>query len=142
MKQKIDRYSYKIFWSEEDKEYVGLCLEFPGLSWLAKTPEATFREIRKVVAECVADMKNNGETPPTPFSSRTFSGKFMVRVPPDVHRELAMKAAEDNISLNRLINAKLNIRETAHLLTIPGMRKSIRAGLEAPVDKCADKLKW
>jgi predicted HicB family RNase H-like nuclease len=142
MEQKIDRYSYKIFWSEEDKEYAGLCLEFHSLSWLAKTPESALRGIRKVVAECVADIRNNGETPPTPYSSRKFSGKLMVRIPPDVHRELAMKAAEDNISLNRLINSKLNIRETLHLLKIPGMRKSIRAGLEAPVDKCADKLKW
>jgi predicted HicB family RNase H-like nuclease len=111
MSRKIDRYTYKITWYEGDHEYVGLCLEFPGLSWLAKTPEATFRGIRKVVAECVADMKKSGDTPPTPISSRSFSGKFMVRVPPDVHRELAIKAAEDGISLNRLINAKLGTKE-------------------------------
>lgn len=108
MKRKIDRYTYRIMWSEEDQEYVGLCLEFPGLSWLTKTPESAFRGIRKVVAEVLIDMKSNGETPPTPISSRKFSGKFMVRVPPDVHRELTIKAAEDRISLNRLINAKLN----------------------------------
>jgi predicted HicB family RNase H-like nuclease len=108
MARKIDRYTYKITWYEGDKEYLGLCIEFPGLSWLAKTPEATFRGIRKVVAECVADMEKSGEAPPTPISSRSFSGKFVVRVPPDIHRELAIKAAEDGISLNRLINSKLN----------------------------------
>jgi predicted HicB family RNase H-like nuclease len=129
-------------WSEEDQEYVGLCLEFPGLSWLTKTPEGALRGIRKVVSDVLSDMDKNGETPPTPISSRKFSGKFMVRVPPDVHRELAMKAAEDNISLNRLISAKLNFQETHHLLSIPGMRESIRAGLKTPVGKCADKLKW
>jgi predicted HicB family RNase H-like nuclease len=108
MGQKIDRYTYRITWSDEDKEHVGLCLEFPSLSWLAKTPEKALRGIRKVVSDVVADMEGNGETPPTPISSRSFSGKFVVRVPPEVHRELAMKAAEDRISLNRLINAKLN----------------------------------
>jgi predicted HicB family RNase H-like nuclease len=107
MAPKIDRYTYRIMWSEEDREHVGLCLEFPGLSWLTKTPETALRGIRKVVAECVADMEKSGETLPTPISSRSFSGKFMVRVPPDVHRELAMKAAEDGISLNRLVSSKL-----------------------------------
>ena len=108
MTQRHDRYTYRITWSESDQEHVGLCLEFPSLSWLAKTPEEALRGIRKVVSEVVSDMERNGETPPTPISSRSFSGKFVVRVPPEVHRELTMKAAEDKISLNRLINAKLN----------------------------------
>jgi len=34
------------------------------------------------------------------------------------------------------------IQETLHLLAIPGMRESIRKGLETPVEKCADNLKW
>lgn len=108
MTQKHDRYTYRITWSEGDQEHVGLCLEFPGLSWLAKTPEEALRGIRKVVSGVVSDMEGNGETPPAPISSRSFSGKFVMRVPPEVHRELAMKAAEERISLNRLINAKLN----------------------------------
>jgi predicted HicB family RNase H-like nuclease len=108
MAPKIDRYTYRVFWSEEDQEYVGLCTEFHGLSWLTKTPGGALRGIRKVVAEVLADMEKTGETPPTPISCRSFSGKFVVRVPPDVHRELAIKAAEDGISLNRLINSKLN----------------------------------
>ena len=31
----IDRYTYRITWSSEDGEHVGLCAEFPSLSWLA-----------------------------------------------------------------------------------------------------------
>ena len=108
MGTKNDRYTYRISWSEDDQEYVGLCLEFPSLSWLAKTPEAALRGIRRVVSEVTIDMKNNGETPPSPLSRRSFSGKFVVRVPPQVHRELAMRAAEERISLNRLINSKLD----------------------------------
>jgi predicted HicB family RNase H-like nuclease len=103
-----DRYTYRITWSEDDQEYVGLCVEFPSLSWLAKTPEAALQGIRKVVDEAVTDMRNNGETPPAPISSRSYSGKFLVRVPPEVHRELAMKAAEEGVSLNRLVSAKLS----------------------------------
>ena len=34
------------------------------------------------------------------------------------------------------------VQETMYLLSIPGMRESIREGLETPVEKCAEKLKW
>jgi hypothetical protein len=48
MSLKNDRYTYRVTWSEDDNEYVGLCAEFPSLSWLAKTPEAALKGIRKV----------------------------------------------------------------------------------------------
>ncbi len=102
-----DRYTYRITWSKDDREYVGLCAEFPSLSWLAESPEAALQGIRRVVARAVRDMKNNGEIPPTPVSNKLFSGKFVVRIPPEVHRALAIKAAEEGISLNRLVSAKL-----------------------------------
>jgi predicted HicB family RNase H-like nuclease len=102
-----DRYTYRVTWSEDDKEYVGLCVEFPSLSWLASAPEAALRGIRSVVADAVADMRQNREPVPEPLASRSFSGKFMVRVPPDVHRELAVEAAEAGVSLNRLATVKL-----------------------------------
>lgn len=103
-----DRYTYRITWSEEDKEYVGLCIEFPSLSWLAQSPEAALHGIRKAVRGVIADMRKGGETPPSPLSGRNFSGKFVVRLPPEVHRDLAIKAAEEGISLNRLISSKLS----------------------------------
>ncbi|MGA2466873.1 MAG: toxin-antitoxin system HicB family antitoxin, partial [Thermodesulfobacteriota bacterium] len=40
--------------------------------------------------------------------SRRYSGKFMVRVPPEVHRNLAIRAAEAGVSLNRLASSKLS----------------------------------
>jgi predicted HicB family RNase H-like nuclease len=103
-----DRYTYRVTWSPEDSEYVGLCAEFPSLSWLAAGPEAALHGIRKVVADVVKDLKTNRETVPEPLASRRFSGKFMVRVPPDIHRHLAVEAAEAGVSLNRLVSAKLS----------------------------------
>ena len=35
-----------------------------------------------------------------------------------------------------------SIQETLHLLSIPGMRESIRAGLKTPVDKCGKEPGW
>jgi predicted HicB family RNase H-like nuclease len=107
MALKYDRYTYRVTWSDEDKEYVGLCAEFPSLSWLARTPEAALKGIRKVVADVVKDMQESGDPIPDPIASRRYSGKFMVRVPPEVHRKLAVQAAEAGVSLNRLASSKL-----------------------------------
>jgi predicted HicB family RNase H-like nuclease len=105
---KTDLYTYRITWSEEDKEYAGLCAEFPSLSWMAKTQEAALQGIRKLVADVVKDMQSNKEAVPLPFAIRHFSGKIMVRVPPMVHRNIAIQAAESKVSINRIINAKLS----------------------------------
>jgi len=66
------------------------------------------RGIRKLVNKVVADMIQSKEPIPDPIATRHFSGKFMVRVPPDVHRQLAIEAAEAGVSLNRLVSAKLS----------------------------------
>ena len=105
---KNDRYTYRVTWSKDDNEYVGLCAEFPSLSWLARTPAAALKGIRKLVENVVRDMHKKGEVIPEPISSRHFSGKFMVRVPPQVHQKLAVQAAEFGVSLNRLASAKLS----------------------------------
>ncbi len=102
-----DHYTYRVTWSEDDQEYVGLCAEFPSLSWLSRSPETALRGIRGVIADVVADLKKSQEAVPEPLASRSFSGKFMVRVPPDLHRELAVEAAEAGISINRLATVKL-----------------------------------
>ena len=103
----FEKYTYRVTWSEEDNEFVGLCSEFPGLSWLASSSEETLKGIHSVVKDCIADMLNNGEEVPLPISSRNYSGKFMVRVPPEVHRHLALEAIEAGVSLNRIASAKL-----------------------------------
>ena len=108
MALKDDRYTYRVTWSEDDNEYVGLCAEFPSLSWLGKTPEKALKGIRNLIAEVVADMKKTGEEAPNPIACRSYSGKFMVRVPPDVHRKLAIQAAESGVSLNRIAISKLS----------------------------------
>jgi predicted HicB family RNase H-like nuclease len=102
-----DHYTYRVTWSPEDGEHVGLCVEFPSLSWLAATPEAALLGIRQMVSEAVADMQTAGETVPEPLAERHYSGEFRVRIPPEVHRALALQAAEQGVSLNRLASAKL-----------------------------------
>ena len=108
MAKDIDRYTYRVTWSEEDQEHVGLCAEFPSLSWLENDPEKALAGIRKLVKATVADLKKSKEVVPEPIAARNYSGKFMVRVPPETHRLLTMQAAESGVSLNRLIASKLS----------------------------------
>jgi predicted HicB family RNase H-like nuclease len=102
-----DHYTYRVSWSPEDNEYVGLCAEYPSLSWLAGTPEGALAGIRQVVAEVVADLRASGEPVPEPLAEKRYSGEFRVRIPPELHRRLALHAAEQGVSLNRLVSAKL-----------------------------------
>jgi len=104
----VDRYTYRITWSPDDVEYVGVCLEFPSLSWLSASQEAALKGIRKAVHGVVLDMEEKGETIPTALAEKSYSGKILVRMPPDVHRNLVLQAAEAGVSLNRLVNSKLS----------------------------------
>lgn len=57
-----DKFTYRVTWSEEDGEYVGLCIEFPSLSWLAETPEDALQGIRQLVSELLSDMVADNNT--------------------------------------------------------------------------------
>ena len=101
-------YTYRVTWSAEDQEFVGLVAEFPSLSFLDENQVAALQGIVDLVGQIVPDMVENGETLPEPISEKQYSGKFQVRTTPDLHRKLALEAQETNLSLNRLVNAKLS----------------------------------
>jgi predicted HicB family RNase H-like nuclease len=103
----LDHYTYRVTWSPEDGEHVGLCVEFPSLSWLASTPEEALTGVRRLVAEVVIDLEAHSEPIPEPLAEKRYSGEFRVRIPPELHRELALLAAEQGVSLNRLASARL-----------------------------------
>lgn len=107
MTTQIEHYTYRVHWSADDQAYVGTVAEFPSLSWLADTLEDAFTGIQRLAADMVDDMARSGETPPEPIADRPYSGKFQVRIPPETHRQLAIEAAEQHVSLNRLIAARL-----------------------------------
>jgi len=100
-------YTYRVVWSPDDGEHVGLCTEFPSLSWLDADPAKALAGIMDVVEHVVAEMVGSGEPVPEALSTKKYSGNIAARVTPLVHRRLAMEAAEKGISMNRLISVKL-----------------------------------
>jgi predicted HicB family RNase H-like nuclease len=103
----IDSYAYRVLWSEEDGQFIGLVAEFPSLSWIERSDVAALGGIKKLVREVVVEMKSSGEPIPAPLGGHDYSGQFKVRIPPSLHRRLALEAAEARVSLNRLVSMKL-----------------------------------
>ncbi len=108
MNEAIKKYTYRIEWSEEDRCHVARCLEFPSLAAHGDTIEEALREIGYVVAESIKWMEKDGETVPEPFGLKKFKGHLTLRIPPEKHRELAIRCAEEGVSLNRFIISRLS----------------------------------
>jgi len=103
----VSHYTYRVSWSADDAEYVATCAEFPSLSWLAASQVEALEGLQKMLRDVVADLAASGEQVPEPFAERTYSGKFNLRVGESLHRELAIHAAEDGLSLNQYVVRKL-----------------------------------
>jgi predicted HicB family RNase H-like nuclease len=104
----VSRYTYRVTWSVEDDEFVATCAEFPSLSWLAESQAATLKGLVDLVADTLADLESNGEDVPEPLSERSYSGKFNLRVGEGLHRRLAIRAAEEHLSLNQYVVQRLS----------------------------------
>ncbi len=102
-----DYYTYRVQWSAVDGQFVATAAEFPSLSWLADTPTGAMEGMVRLAHEVVAEMEAGGEIPPEPISTKTYSGKFVVRIPSETHRGLALDAAEQGMSLNSLVISRL-----------------------------------
>jgi predicted HicB family RNase H-like nuclease len=102
-----DHYTYRLSWSPEDGEYVATCAEFPSLSWLAEDEVAALRGLKDMVRDTVDDMRAAGEPIPEALADKKYSGVLSLRMPPELHRRLAVEAAESHVSLTRHLNYKL-----------------------------------
>jgi len=103
----VTHYRYSIAWSPEDQEYVAQVAEFPSLSWLDEDQVEALRGLERLLTEVIDDMRENGEEIPVPFADRHFSGNLKVRVSPEMHRQLAICAVEQGVSLNRFLTERL-----------------------------------
>lgn len=103
----VSHYTYRVSWSAEDDEFIATCLEFPSLSWLAASQLEALEGLQAVLQDVLTDMDEAGEEIPAPLSERKFSGKFLVRVGEQLHRDLALHAAEQHMSLNQYVVKKL-----------------------------------
>jgi predicted HicB family RNase H-like nuclease len=104
---KLEQYLYSVGWSEEDDAFIARIAEFPSLAAHGDTQEEALKEIKEVVSFVLKDLSESKEPIPEPFGKRTFSGKLVLRMPEYMHRQLTLEAMQQGISLNQLLNLKL-----------------------------------
>jgi len=101
------RYLKIVEWSDEDKCFVGRC---PGLflGGCDGTDEAkVYAELCELVEWHVAEVLAGRKPLPEPTAGREYSGKFVVRVPPELHQKAALKALVRGESLNQFVTEAL-----------------------------------
>ena len=103
----VSHYTYRVTWSAEDGEFLATCVELPSLSWLASSQIEALQGLESLLPEVLADMEQQGEQVPQPFADRSYSGRLNLRVGASLHGELAIRAAEDGMSLNQYVPRKL-----------------------------------
>ena len=103
----VEQYLYNIGWSEEDEAFVARVTEFPSLAAHSDSQEEALQEIKNVVKFVIQDLTESNEPIPEPFGNRSFSGKLVLRMPEYMHRQLALEALKQGVSLNQLLNLKL-----------------------------------
>lgn len=106
-KTRRKHYLKLVEWSEEDDCFVGRCPEL-FLGGVHGDDEAkVYKELCVVVAEVLDTKKKHGDPLPEPLADRKFSGKFILRTSPDLHRALAIRALQSGDSLNNYVVKKL-----------------------------------
>lgn len=111
----LNHYSYRVVWSPEDGEYVATALEWgPALSWLDEDPTAALSGLRDLIQDSIEDLTADGKPVPAPLADRDYSGRLLLRMPKPLHRDLALHAAEENVSLNSLAVRLLAEKEARH----------------------------
>ena len=101
------KYLITIRWSKEDDCYIAEVPELPGCVTDGETEEDALNNARDAIASWMMAAKKMGNPIPKPISEENFSGKFNVRLPLDLHRNLALRARQQKVSLNQLVSQLL-----------------------------------
>ena len=108
MSKKIsDNYLKVVEWSQPDRCYVGSA---PGLMLggvHGKDQAKVFKSLCQVVEEVIGLMKKEGKALPPATANKEYSGKILLRISPDLHKAISIKALQEGQSLNKLIQHKL-----------------------------------
>lgn len=96
-------YRVSIEYSDEDGCFVARVPELPGCVSDGSSYEEAAANIREAMSGYILSLKEEGRPLPTPLSKKKFTGKFPVRIDPEIHKQAVAKAMEEGISLNKLV---------------------------------------
>lgn len=101
-----DRYAVECFWSDDDEGYIAVAPDLPGCSAFGDTREVAMSEIHDAIASWIEAARAVGNVVPEPSTRKQvnqFSGKVLLRMPRDLHRDLSNSALDQGVSLNSYI---------------------------------------
>lgn len=100
IKARAGRYLKFVEWNDEDQCFVGRCPEIMAGGIHGDDEVKVHAELCQAVEELVELIHKDGDPLPEPLAAKKFSGKFVLRVEPSVHRRLTAKALASGESLN------------------------------------------
>jgi len=100
IKEQAARYAKFVEWSDEDQCFIGRCPEIMAGGVHGSNEAKVYAELCQAVEEMLELIHADGRDLPEPLTAKKFSGKFVLRVQPAIHRRLAAKALAAGESLN------------------------------------------
>ena len=100
LKAKAAQYTKIVEWSEEDGCFVGSAPAIIGPCCHGKDEAKVYAELCQIVEEWIEILETDDRPLPEPLNAKKFSGKFVLRLEPALHRRLAAKALAAGESLN------------------------------------------
>ena len=100
IKEQAARYAKFVEWSDEDQCFIGRCPELMLGGVHGANEAKVYAELCETVEEWIELLNKDGHALPEPLEKKEFSGKFVLRVEPALHRRLAAKALAAGESLN------------------------------------------
>lgn len=107
VREYMNKYEIKISWDDNDKIYVAKVTELPNCMSHGKTKAEAFRMIEEAMEGHLLTLLDYNETIPRPKSSLKKTGKIPLRINSELHTEIALKADDYDVSINKFIEAVL-----------------------------------
>ena len=92
----------------EDGTFFADVAELPGCMTEADTAQGALEMIRDAMAGWIEVALSEGLTIPEPAAEPEYSGRFLVRTPKSLHRDLVQRARAEGASLNQFVVTTLS----------------------------------
>lgn len=101
------KYKLEINWSPDDGAYVVKVPELPGCVTHGDTMDEAYKNAKEAILGYLESLERRRLPIPKPLSEKTFTGKIPLRIDPILHRNLAIRASIEGLSVNKFIESKL-----------------------------------
>jgi predicted RNase H-like HicB family nuclease len=101
-------YSRVLIPDEESGTYTAVILEFPGCIAQGDTPQEAYDHLEDAAKDWIDAALDLKQEIPSPSQSLSFGGKYLLRLPKSLHRQLALISEREGVSLNQFIVSTLS----------------------------------